>query len=90
LFRPILKRKFTRQTNEDNAHHFLEIKDVVHFEFIPQGQTVSQAYYVEMLKRLRETVRRERPELWSNDWILHHDNAPAHKALCVKQLLAKK
>jgi histone-lysine N-methyltransferase SETMAR len=30
------------------------------------------------------------PELWSRDGILHHDNAPAHKALSVKQFLAKK
>jgi len=36
---------------------------------------------VEILKRLREAVRKKRPELWSNDWILHHNNAPAHKAL---------
>jgi histone-lysine N-methyltransferase SETMAR len=35
-------------------------------------------------------VRRKRPELWPNDWILHHDNAPAHKALSVKQFLAQK
>jgi len=40
---------------------------------------------VEILKRLREAVSRKRPELWPNDWILHHDNAPAHKTLSVKQ-----
>jgi hypothetical protein len=32
----------------------------------------------------------KRPELRSNDWILDHDNAPAHKALSVKHFLAKK
>jgi len=36
---------------------------------------------VEILKRLREAVRREGPELWTIDWILHHANAAAHKAL---------
>jgi hypothetical protein len=68
-------------TNEDNVHHFLRYQGTVHFEFIPQGQTVNQAHYVEIRKRLREAVRRKTPELWTNDWILHHDNAPAHRAL---------
>jgi histone-lysine N-methyltransferase SETMAR len=45
---------------------------------------------MEILKRLLEAVPRKRPELWPNDWILHHDNAPAHKALSVKQFLVQK
>jgi len=69
---------------------FFDIKGVVHYQFIPQGQTINQVYFVEILKRLLETVRRERPELWPTDWILHHNDAPAHKALSVKQFLAQK
>jgi hypothetical protein len=37
-----------------------------------------------------ELCTEKRPELWPSDWILHHDNAPAHKALSVKQFLAHK
>jgi hypothetical protein len=66
-----------------------DIEDTVHFEFIPQGQTVYQVY-VETVKRLRETVRRKRPEFWLNDWIPYHNNASAHKVLSVKQFLAQK
>jgi hypothetical protein len=48
--------------------------------------SVNRAYYVEIIKRLLEAVLK----LWPNDWILHHDNAPAYKTLSVKQFLAQK
>jgi hypothetical protein len=44
---------------------------------------------LEILKQLREDVRR-RSELCTNDWILHHNSAPAHKTLSVQQFRAKK
>jgi hypothetical protein len=39
--------------------------------------------------RWSESVRRKRPQKWKNDWALHHDNAPSHTAMAVKQFLAK-
>jgi hypothetical protein len=69
---------------------FFDIKSTVHFEFIPHAQTVSQAYYMKILKRLHETLCRKNPKLWPNDWILYHHNAPAYKVLSVKQFLAQK
>jgi hypothetical protein len=68
---------------------FFNIRCAVHSEFIPQGQTVNQDYYVEILKWLREAMHRKRPELWFNNWILHHDifQLTQHS---VKQFLAQK
>jgi transposase len=54
-------------------------------------KTVNQAYYLEVLKTLREKDRRNRLELFApNSWIVHQDNAPAHTALSVKEFLATK
>jgi hypothetical protein len=69
---------------------FFYMKGIFHFEFIPQGHTVNQAYHVEILKRLHEATLRKIPALWSKNWILHHDKATAHKALCVKDFLTLK
>ena len=40
-------------------------------------------------KRLRKRVQRVRTDI-ADDWVLHHDNAPAHTALSIREFLAKK
>jgi hypothetical protein len=68
---------------------FIDKEEIVHTEFFPQGQTVNQNLYIEVMRRLREEVRRKHPAMWaSNDWFIHHDNAPAHTALSVQWFLA--
>jgi len=53
------------------------------------GQTVNHAFYKDVLERLRKRVQRVRTDI-ADDWVLHHDNAPAHTALSVREFLAKK
>jgi len=51
---------------------------------------VNKQLYQEVLARLRDAVRRKRPELWENyTWMLHDDNAPAHASLLIRSYLAK-
>jgi len=69
---------------------FFDIQGIVMAEWVPSSQTVKQQYCIEVLTKLREHVRRKRPESWRNGWILHQDNALAHYALSVKQFLANK
>ena len=41
--------------------------------------------YLDILRNLREAVRRKRPEKWrTNSWFLLRDNAPAHRSVLVK------
>jgi len=50
---------------------------------------VNKQFYQEILARLRDAVRRKKPELWENqNWMLHHDNAQAHASFLVRSYLA--
>ncbi|UYV71106.1 hypothetical protein LAZ67_8001723 [Cordylochernes scorpioides] len=69
---------------------FFNCRGVVHHEFLPQGRTVNKEYYLQIMRNLREAIRQKRPDLWKNkNWLLHHDNAPAHTSLLVRDFLAK-
>ena len=51
---------------------------------------MNKEMYIDILRRLRDAVRRKRPEKWRTDsWFLLHDNAPAHRSVLVKDFLAK-
>ena len=84
-----------KKTSQSRSHVksmliiFFDCEGVVLYEFAPRGQTINEEF-VEVLKRLRDAVRRKRPRFWSSgDWLLHHDNAPAHSSNLVQQFLAK-
>ena len=62
----------------------------MHKEFVPPDQTVNGKFYCEVLRRMKEYVRRKWPEMWKKrDWLLHHDNAPAHTSLIVREFPTK-
>jgi len=46
--------------------------------------------YIDILRCLRDAVRKKRPEKWrTNSWFLLRDNAPAHRSVLIKNFLAK-
>ena len=76
------------------VHHesdsvFFDCEGVIHHK-LPRGQMVNKEYYLQVMKRLREGVRRKRPDLWKgNKWLLHHVNAPVHSCLPICDFLTK-
>ena len=51
--------------------------------------TVNHAFYKDVLERLQKWVQWVRRDI-ADDWVLQHDNAPAHTALSIQEFLAKK
>ena len=39
---------------------FFDSEGVVHYEFLPQGRTFNKEYYLEVMQRLREAVRKKK------------------------------
>jgi hypothetical protein len=59
-----------------------DMMGTVHHEFVPPNTMVDNDFYCDVLRHLRENVRRKRPELWRNhNWLLHQDNMPTHTSL---------
>ncbi len=72
---------------------FFDDTSVVHYEFTQK--TVNRFVYTKILGCLREQIRCKRPGLWTPSYgrrrcvLLHHDNAPAHKALLTRARLVE-
>jgi hypothetical protein len=61
---------------------FFDINGIVHREFVPPNTTVNSDFHCDVLRCLRENVRRRTLELWCNhSWLLHHGNVPTHTSL---------
>ena len=70
---------------------FFNIQGIVYFEFLPQGQTVNQTIYKEILQCLVRSVCDKRWSLWeAHTWALHYDNTPAHTALSIHQFITER
>ncbi len=74
---------------------FHDAYGVIHLEFLPRGETIDAEFYCEVLKRLKEQVRRKRLGLWERDqdgnrgFFLHHDNATPHTAIPTLALIGE-
>ncbi|GFS80586.1 protein GVQW3 [Trichonephila clavipes] len=67
---------------------FFDIRGIVHCEFVPQGQTVNSAFYLEVLRRLKRRIARVRADI-KDTAKLHHDNATSHTAFIIINVLAR-
>jgi len=45
--------------SQNNVADFFNIRGIVHYEFVPTGQTVNQVYYLKVMEKLCEKVRQK-------------------------------
>ena len=67
-----------------NVDYFFDCEGVVHYEFTPRGQMINKGCNVEVLKRLRDAVRRKRNQ---DDSEQCDARAEGHSKIIVRGLL---
>ena len=88
-------RKAMKQRLERKAMltAFFDRQGIVHTEFKDPGVNITKEAYCATLRRMKESLRRKRPQLWARDdrgkrsFILHQDNASPHMADVTVELL---
>lgn len=54
-----------------------DIRDTIQIDYLQQGKTVSGEYYVHILDRFKDNVKKIRPHLPKKEVLLHQGNARA-------------
>ena len=62
---------------------FFDKNGLIYTNTLPRGKTVIGSYMVEALRLFMRRMNQKRPELVKDEWFLHWDNAPVHKAKVV-------
>ena len=84
------RRKVFKSKTKVMLIAFFVVHGIVLAKFLPHGQTINHHDYKNILRRLMRSVREKRRELWeTRSWLLHHDNAPFHKAVGIREFLTK-
>lgn len=69
---------------------FIDVCGIVHRKCLPRGQTVISNFYVAVLIRFRDRVRRFQSNLRrEEERILHHNNASTHSFVIVGKFLTQ-
>ena len=63
-------------------------KGIVHHELLEPGQTINSTFYCQKLMRLKQAIKKKRPELINKKGIVfHHDNPRPRISLVTRQKL---
>ncbi|UYV77289.1 hypothetical protein LAZ67_15000351 [Cordylochernes scorpioides] len=76
------KSRLCKSKNKVFLVTFFDIKGIVHYEYLEEGQTINKDSYLNIMRRVRESIRLKRSEMWSSkNWIIYYDNVHLHPLL---------
>ena len=82
-----IKFKSERSVKKVMATVFWDSEGVVLIDFLEGKKTVTGAYYVEVLRKLRAKLAEKRPGKLHHGILFHHNNAPVHSSWIVRDVL---
>jgi hypothetical protein len=58
---------------------FSDIKGIIHYEFV-QPELSGKKISLQVLEQLQQHIHQTRPNLWLDNWILHHGDSLSYTA----------
>ena len=76
------KRPKTQQSaGKVMASVFWDMHGILLIDFLPKGQTINRDYYIALLDRLENAIKKKRPQMAKKKPSFQQDNAPVHKSM---------
>jgi hypothetical protein len=75
--------------SQDNADVFLDCSGITHRECFPPSLTANQKFYIQVLETLERASSLCEARTIARKVLLHHDNAPSHTALSIKEFFGE-
>lgn len=63
------------------ASVFWDAHSIIFIDYLEKEKTITGEYYVMLLDKLDEEIKKKRPRLKKKKILFHHDNAPAHSSV---------
>jgi hypothetical protein len=54
---------------------------IIFIDYLEKVQTINSAYYLALLERLNDEIKKKRPHLKEKKVLFHQDNALCHKSI---------
>jgi hypothetical protein len=73
--------KTQRSAGKVMASVFLDMRGIIFIDYLEKGQTINSDYYIALLERLTDEIKKKRPHLKKKTVLFHQDNVSVHKPI---------